>query len=69
MQFANTSHGFLSTEIGFGSAERPIMVPAKALLPESGAGREWWDAVASGSIVLEEEVLELLLERTDEENK
>lgn len=49
--------------------ERPISVPEKAFHPETDEGREWWAAVASGSVILDDEILDLLLETTDEENQ
>ncbi len=55
--------------VNIGTPERPVLVPSKALLPKSDEGREWWEAVASGSVILEDKTLDLLLKRTDEENK
>lgn len=55
--------------INIGSKESPVMVPAKALFPETAEGRQWWESLASGSVVLDEKALDLLLEKTNEENK
>jgi hypothetical protein len=57
----------MSTQmINIGTAERPIFVPEKAFLPQGSEGREWWEALASGSIILSDEALDLLLKKTDE---
>lgn len=55
--------------INIGGIENPVYVPEKSLQPETDEGREWWDGVASGSIVLDEETLNLLLKKSDEEQK
>jgi hypothetical protein len=55
--------------VNIGTPERPIMVPEKSLKPETGEGREWWGAVAEGSVVLEDDVLSKLLELTKDEKK
>ena len=51
--------------VNIGSPERPIRVPQRALRSETEKGRAWWEKVATGSVVLEPEVLDKLLERTD----
>lgn len=50
-------------KVNVGTTERPKWVPKKALAPQNKEGREWWGMVASGSVVLEEEVLDGLLNR------
>jgi hypothetical protein len=55
--------------INIGSKENPVMVPDSALSPQSAEGREWWGDLADGSVVLDDKVLDLLLEKTNEENK
>lgn len=55
--------------VNIGSVERPILVSEKALEPSSDEGREWWGKVADGSIILEDEVLDLLLTMTENENR
>ena len=58
-----------TTSINIGTPERPMWVSGKALEPKTSEGREWWEEVASGSIVLEPEVLDKLLElHEDQEN-
>lgn len=54
--------------INIGSKEAPVYVPERSLHSESDEGREWWEGVATGSVILDEEALDLLLKRTDEEN-
>lgn len=54
--------------INIGSKENPVMVPEKSLEPQTDEGREWWDGVASGSVILDDEALDLLLKKTDEKN-
>ena len=58
-----------TTMVNIGTPERPVLVPEKALQPDSNEGREWWGEVASGSVVLDEDALKLLLERKDNETK
>jgi hypothetical protein len=55
--------------INIGSKENPVIVPESALSPESTTGREWWENLANGSVVLDSQALDLLLEKTNEENK
>lgn len=54
--------------INVGTAENPILVP-KTVVARDGSDqeREWWNALASGSVVLPDEVLNKLLspESTD----
>ncbi len=50
--------------VNIGTAERPVVVPEKALHPDSDEGRDWWGKVAEGSVVLEDKVLDQLLEST-----
>ncbi len=52
-----------------GTVEKPVLVPDKALKPSSDEGQEWWGKVADGSVVLEDEVLEMLLALTENENQ
>lgn len=52
--------------INIGSKEAPVLVPKKALFPESEDGREWWKMVAVGSVVLGQEELNKLLKMFDE---
>lgn len=54
-------------KVNIGSAERPIWVPKKALFPEDEEGCEWWGMVAEGSVELEPEVLDRLLEEINEQ--
>lgn len=54
-------------KVNIGTAERPIWVPEKALSPEGEDGREWWNMVAGGSVELEPEVLDRLLEKINEQ--
>lgn len=51
--------------VNIGSKERPMLVPQKALEPESFEGRRWWNMVAEGCVILEPEVLDKLLEKID----
>jgi hypothetical protein len=55
--------------INIGSKENPVMVPESALSPQSAEGRDWWEDLAGGSVVLDEKSLNLLLEKTNEENQ
>ena len=55
--------------INIGSAENPVMVPEQSLSTKSAEGRAWWNDLASGSVVLDEKALDLLLEKTNEENQ
>lgn len=50
-----------------GTAERPVMVPEKALYPQTQAGREWWGMIAEGSVVVDDEALDLLLAEVNEQ--
>lgn len=54
--------------VNIGSVENPIWVLEKALKPESPEGKEWWGNLATGTIVLEPNELDALLEVTDEED-
>lgn len=56
------------TLVNIGTAERPIMVPEESLHPDSETGAEWWEMVASGSVVLEDEKLDTLLGRLRDDN-
>lgn len=47
--------------INIGSKENPILVSNEALKPGEEAEREYWEGVASGSIIIEAEALDLLL--------
>jgi len=47
--------------INIGSAERPVIIPDHALKPETDKGREWWENVANGTVVLEQDTLDKLL--------
>lgn len=51
--------------INLGSPENPVLVPKKALLPETAKGREWWQLLAEGSVTLPSENLSRLLEVND----
>lgn len=55
--------------INIGSKEAPVYVSEASLNPASPEGRDFWEGVATGSIVLEDGVLDLLLKETDEEKK
>jgi len=57
----------MSTEfVNIGTDKEPSMVPPKALQPDTKEGREYWEMVATGSVVLENQVLDLLLEKINE---
>lgn len=45
------------TQVNVGTAEKPIMVPEQATKPTTDAGKEWWEMVAVGSIVVSQETL------------
>lgn len=48
----------MSTEfVNIGTDKEPSMVPPEALRPDTKDGREYWEMVATGSIVLENQVL------------
>jgi len=49
-----------------GSSENPVFVPSDALNPETDEGREYWEGIATGSVVLPDESLDLLLKMTNE---
>lgn len=53
--------------VNIGTTERPVFVPEKALKPSTDDGREWWGKVADGSVVLEDQTLDKLLELTEKE--
>lgn len=53
--------------VNIGTPEKPVLVPEKSLHPESAEGREWWGMITDGSVVLEPEVLDRLLEKTGNE--
>ncbi|MFZ5932847.1 MAG: hypothetical protein ACOYT7_02105 [Patescibacteria group bacterium] len=55
--------------INIGTAERPILVPTHALEPNMDLGREYWEGIASGSIVLTDETLDRLIQITSERTK
>lgn len=50
------------SKVNIGTKEKPIWVPPKALAPGSPEGKEWWEMIATGSVVLESHVLDQLLE-------
>lgn len=50
--------------VNIGSPERPVQILETALIPDSIEGREWWENVANGSIVVDKQILDVLLERT-----
>jgi hypothetical protein len=54
--------------INVGTQERPVMVPEKALKPNTDEGNDWWEMLASGSVVLPDEDLETLLKAVKNEN-
>lgn len=41
-------------------------MPEKALKPKTQEGRKWWEMIVTGSVVLEPEKLDKLLEVTDD---
>ena len=49
--------------VNVGTAEKPIMVPESALEPNSIKGRDWWEGLASGSVELPDETLDILLDK------
>lgn len=53
-----------SNLVNVGSAERPVIVPKKALEPETPEGNEWWGMVADGSVEIGSEDLDELLKVT-----
>ena len=53
--------------INIRTKEEPKAVPAKALSPETAEGKEYWEMVATGSVSLEDQTLDLLLEKINEE--
>jgi len=54
----------ISKFINIGSEESPVEVPDFVLNTATPAGKEFWENVANGSVVLGEEVLDKLLELT-----
>ena len=42
-------------------------IPSIALHPETQEGREYWEMVASGSITLDEQTMDALLEKINEQ--
>lgn len=52
--------------VNIGTAERPMMVPEKALRPNDPDGRAWWGKVTDGSVWPGDEALDRLLERLNE---
>lgn len=54
--------------INIGTAERPVFVPQEAVQPNTPEGEEYWQGVASGSIVPDEETLDLLLKKINEKS-
>lgn len=55
--------------INVGTAEKPVMVPEKALHPESVAGQEWWEMLATGSVFLDGNELAQLLQYIEDNNQ
>lgn len=49
--------------VNIGSKENPIWLSEKALRPNTPEGQEWWGMVAEGSVVLQPEELDRLLEK------
>lgn len=55
--------------VNIGSKESPMLVPKKALETKTSGWQEWWEMVANGSVTLEPEVLDRLLELTKDEGQ
>jgi hypothetical protein len=48
--------------VNIGTVESPILVPEAVVLGDgSDQEREWWDALAAGSVILPDEALSKLL--------
>lgn len=54
--------------INIGTEESPILVPAKALEPNTPEGNEWWGKIATSSVILDSKTLGELLELTEQAN-
>ena len=57
-----------SNMVNVGTAEKPAFVPQAAVEPNTPRGEEYWQGVASGSIVPDDETLAALLNRIKNEN-
>jgi hypothetical protein len=55
--------------INVGSPENPVLVPGKALRPDSDEGKEWWEMVVSGSVNLKPDQLDNLLKLLSEKKE
>jgi len=49
-----------------GSSENPVFIPSDPLNPETDGGREYWEGIATGSVILPDESLDLLIKMTNE---
>lgn len=58
----------MSNMVNIGSKENPVFVPESALEPDTPKGEEYFQMLASGSVVLPDEVLDALLEKINNEN-
>lgn len=55
--------------INIGSKENPVMVPEHALQPNTPRGRSYWGGIASGSIVVPDKTLDVLMEKVNLHNE
>lgn len=54
--------------VNIGSKENPVVVPESALKPDTPEWEEYFQMLASGSVVLPDEALDALLEKINNEN-
>lgn len=52
--------------INIGTKENPIMVPEDAIRSQEDAEQDFWEGVASGSVILDEEELNKLIIKDEE---
>jgi hypothetical protein len=58
-----------SNSVNIGTTESPIYVPAHALKPKSQYGAEYWEGIATGSIIVSDGTLNALLDNLPQDDK
>ena len=53
--------------VNIGTKENPVMVPKQAVSPDKSVQNRWFGSLASGSVVIEDKALDILLEVKDEQ--
>lgn len=58
----------INGQVNIGTEEAPVRVPEKALKPKTAEGREYWEMIAVGSVVLDTATLDKLIKRVNEQD-